>query len=271
MRNPTPAQQGTPGGIWLDGRLVCKEDPRVSALSRGVLHGVGLFETMRVTGRRVPLLELHLERLGRGCRLLGLPDPPDDLEAGVHAVLRHTGQDDGVARIVVEDGFRMVTLDPLPPGLRRERETGIQLPCMRFSWSPVAVKHTARAVLEWAEREAEGETVRLGSRGRLLETTRSNFFIVRAEGLETAPTSVALPGIARRLVLETATELGLPVRHRAPRLSELESWREVFVTNAVRGVRPVVELGGKRLPTPEPGGILRELQQRLDRAMGLRS
>jgi branched-subunit amino acid aminotransferase/4-amino-4-deoxychorismate lyase len=270
MRAGGPEEEARLGAIWLNGRLVSKDDAQVSPLGMSLLRGVGLFETMRVTGRRVPLLELHLERLVRGCRMLGLPDPPDDLEAGVDAVLRRALQDEGVARIVVGEGFRMVTPEQLPPALHQEREKGIRLPCMRFSWSPVAVKHTSRAALEWAEREMGGETARIGSRRRLLETTRSNFFVVCADALQTAPTSVALPGIARRIVLHVATELGLPVRQRAPRLSEVDSWREVFVTNAVRGVRPVLELGGKHLPPPQPRGILRELQQRLDRAMGLR-
>jgi branched-subunit amino acid aminotransferase/4-amino-4-deoxychorismate lyase len=270
MRTGGPEEEARLGAIWLNGHLLSKKDARVSPLGTSRVRGVGLFETMRVTGRRVPLLERHLERLARGCRLLGLPDSPNDLEAGVDAVLRHDGLHEGVARIVVGEGFRMVTSERLPPALHQEKEKGIRLACMHFSWGPVAVKHTSRAALERAERETGGETARIGSRQRLLETTRSNFFVVGTDALQTAPTSVALPGIARGLILELATQLGLPVRQRAPRLSEFASWREVFVTNAVRGVRPVIELGGKRLPPPQPRGVLRELQQRVDHAMGLR-
>jgi branched-subunit amino acid aminotransferase/4-amino-4-deoxychorismate lyase len=263
------AETGPCRGIWLNGRLQPAPQTPVSALQKKFLRGLGLLETMRVTRGRVPLLERHLDRLVRSCRLLGLRQTHRDLDDGLDALLRQAGSVEGVARIVVGEGLRLVTLELLPAGLENERESGIRLPALPFSWSPISVKHTARAALERAEREVGGEAARLGSDGRLVETTRSNFFVVSSGTLETAHISAVLPGIARQLVLEMAEELALPVRERAPRLAEQGQWSECFVTNAVRGVRPVIELAGHAIPEPEPGGVLRQLQRRLDRRMGL--
>jgi branched-subunit amino acid aminotransferase/4-amino-4-deoxychorismate lyase len=256
--------------VWLDGRLVAADRARVSALSQTLLRGIGLFETMRMTRGTVPLLDLHLERLRRSCRDCQMSEPSHRLEKGVSALAERVGGSEGVVRMTVGDGLELVTLGPLPRGLERERQEGIALPSIRTAWDPVSVKHTSRAGLEWAEREVGGEALRVGPAGQLLETTRSNLFVVTPDRLETAPDGSILPGIARRLVLAAARELGFRIRRRSPRLAEAESWREVFVTNAVRGVRPVVEVAGRPIPAPAAEGTLRPLQRRLDLLMGLK-
>jgi branched-subunit amino acid aminotransferase/4-amino-4-deoxychorismate lyase len=272
MTSPRSGETAECDGLWLNGRLQPVPQTTVAALQKKYLRGLGLLETMRVTGGRIPLLDRHLDRLSRSCRLLArrsLRGVESEIEEGLEAVLRRAGPTDGVARIVVGEGLRLVTLGPLPQGLKDEREAGIRLPALPVSWSPISVKHTSRAPLERVEREMGGETARLGADGRLLETTRSNLFVVSSGALETAHVSAVLPGIARQLIVEMAAELALPVRQRAPRIAEQDLWSECFVTNAVRGVRPVAELAGRRLPVPEPGGVLRQLQRRLDRRMEL--
>ena len=47
----------------------------VPADDRGLVYGDGLFETMRVENRRIPLLDHHLQRLVAGCSRLGIPAP----------------------------------------------------------------------------------------------------------------------------------------------------------------------------------------------------
>ena len=58
---------------WINGRRRESIDHR----DRGLQYGDGLFETMRVRGAQIRLLELHLQRLYAGCRRLRIaaPDP----------------------------------------------------------------------------------------------------------------------------------------------------------------------------------------------------
>ena len=85
--------------VWLDGRIVPSDRARVSADDPGVRWGLGLFETMRAAGGRVPLLDRHLERLLTSAATLGLGGVPDEaaLRDAVAAAL--AAGDSGPARV----------------------------------------------------------------------------------------------------------------------------------------------------------------------------
>jgi branched-subunit amino acid aminotransferase/4-amino-4-deoxychorismate lyase len=253
--------------VWLSGRFMAAEEATVPATSPSFRGGLGLFETMRIVSRRAAMLERHLERMRTSASRLGLPWEPFEAEAVLAELAARNGIEDGTARIVLGADRLLVECEPLPPGLAEERRRGITLPTSRARWSPASHKVTARAALSLAEREAGGEVARIAPGQRLLESTRSNLFVVSADGLETAPPPAVLPGIARGAVLDIAAELGVRVRSRAPRLGEAARWGEVFATNALRGVRPVVALGEIRLPVRGP--LTRQIQKALDLRMGV--
>lgn len=69
--------------VWINGWFVSREEARVSAFDAGLLHSVGLFETMLAspiagdegaTLGRVFRVNQHMERLERSARMLGLSD-----------------------------------------------------------------------------------------------------------------------------------------------------------------------------------------------------
>lgn len=69
--------------VWINGRFVSRDEARVSAFDAGLVHGVGLFETMLAcplegdadaTRGRVFRIHAHMARIERSARLLGLAD-----------------------------------------------------------------------------------------------------------------------------------------------------------------------------------------------------
>lgn len=69
--------------VWINGKFVARDEARLSAFDSGVLHSVGLFETMLAspiegdedgTRGRVFRIHRHMERLERSARTLGLTD-----------------------------------------------------------------------------------------------------------------------------------------------------------------------------------------------------
>lgn len=209
---------------------------------------------------RAPLLDLHLGRMRRSARLLGLPEGPSEAMLTIPA-------GDGILRLILETrGFRSESL-PLPVGIDRERLRGIWLPTTWESWPDPAHKRIDRSIHARLEGLEGGETARLDREKRLWESTRSNLFAVRENTLETADPPGVLPGIARTAVLQAARTLGIRVIHRPPKLEQPIEDLEIFATNAVRGVRPVRALG--RLQLSDPGSLTRELQRALDVRMAL--
>ena len=70
--------------IWLNGRLVAREQAHIDPADRGLLLGDGLFETLRAYRGHVFKLEEHLQRMAQGAAELGIPlllDPPGIADA----------------------------------------------------------------------------------------------------------------------------------------------------------------------------------------------
>jgi branched-subunit amino acid aminotransferase/4-amino-4-deoxychorismate lyase len=255
--------------VWLSGRFVAEERARVPATHPLVTHGIGVFETLRLVAGAPPLWPLHRERLATSLARLGLPAPRRDWEAMLTELARRNRIRRGVARLTVGKGLALATCTRLPRGLALERSEGIALSTIPLARAAAELKATSCLPVWLAERDAGGEVALVGERGELLETSRSNLFIVTERSVETADPPRVLPGVARRLVLEAAQELGMRIRLRAPRLAERARWREVFVTNAVRGVRPVASLDGAPVPVGGPDSPTWRLQKSLDQRMGL--
>ncbi|MDR1196350.1 MAG: aminotransferase class IV, partial [Endomicrobium sp.] len=61
--------------IYLDGKLVSKEDAKVSVFDHGFLYGDGIFEGIRAYNGRVFRLKEHLDRLWASARAINLTIP----------------------------------------------------------------------------------------------------------------------------------------------------------------------------------------------------
>ena len=59
--------------VWLNGSFLDEADAAISLRDTGLLHGAGVFTTMRSYGRRVFRIEQHLRRLRDSCEALCIP------------------------------------------------------------------------------------------------------------------------------------------------------------------------------------------------------
>lgn len=76
--------------------------------------------------------------------------------------------------------------------------------------------------------------------GKMIESASSNLFFVKDGHFITAPTDrFILPGITRRLVLELASSLGIPVEERKVPVAELSSMDGIFITGTGSEVFPI--------------------------------
>ena len=100
--------------VWIDGTTVDGSQASISVLDHGLLYGDGIFEGIRALGGYVLDLELHLERLVRSARGIGmqLGEWIEQLPAIVLDTLSAQGDADGYARLVVTRGTGPLGLDP---------------------------------------------------------------------------------------------------------------------------------------------------------------
>ena len=83
------------------------------------------------------------------------------------------------------------------------------------------------------------------SDGLLLESFISNLFIIEQRGsslvVKTATCNV-LPGIKQQQVLDACRALGIQVEHTGAQQTDRHLWVEAFLSNAVRGLRPISKI-----------------------------
>jgi branched-chain amino acid aminotransferase len=113
------------------------------------------------------------------------------------------------------------------------------------------------SLLALAEARAAGcdEALLLNHAGHVAEGATSNVFAVVDGVLVTPPLSDGpLPGVTREVVMECAVRLGVGVEERSLPVERLAELDEVFLTNSVVGIRPVVGIldrwEGARIPGP---------------------
>lgn len=262
-------------GAIVNGVALAAGEPAIDIADRGLNYGDGLFETMLLTQGRVRFLDAHLERLAQGCRRLQIGSPGTD-------VLRHdiaslvASHRDGVVKIVLTrgSGGRGYRPDPASTATRivSLHDVSASSAAIRARWcktrlsrSPAlaGIKHLNRlehvlAQQEWSDASiAEG--LMLDHEGELVCATAANVFVVLAGELRTPDLRYCgVRGIMREAVIRTATHLGMTVREEPLWPDTLETADEVFVTNAVRGVRSVVGLDGRTWPEGSVTQAIRE-------------
>jgi branched-chain amino acid aminotransferase len=251
---------------WVNGRLLGDpEAPVVGVRDHGLTVGDGVFEVLKVVDGRIFALDLHLARLARSARGLGLPDPDqEEVRRGVAAVL--DGEDLRLGRV-------RITWTGGPSPLGSDRGEGppslLIVAAPMDPWPETAAVATVpwprneRGALAGLKTTSYGENVRAlayarargateaafaNLKGHLCEGTGTNVFYV-VDGELRTPTLAAgcLAGITRHLVLEWygAREVDEPVE-------VLAEASEAFLASTTRDVQAIGRWDERELDAPGP-------------------
>jgi branched-chain amino acid aminotransferase len=269
------------GKVWIDGGICELEEARIPVTDHGLLYGDGLFEGIRIRGRRVFRLDAHMARLASGARALALTVPGGT--AAIREIVLETARahdaDEAYVRLIVTRGVGALGVDPttcLDPRvicivddvhIYSEEKLSQGLDLVTSSWRrPPAdvldprVKslnylNNVMAKLE-ARQAGADEALLLNMQGHVAEAAVANLFVHRGGELLTPPASDgALEGINRATVLELAGGLGMPAREQTLTRFDLLSADEVFLTGSGAGVAPVRSLDGCTIGAGEPGPV----------------
>ncbi|MER5309718.1 aminodeoxychorismate lyase [Streptomyces sp. NPDC002773] len=267
--------------LWVNGGLHEPETALVSVLDHGLTVGDGVFETVKAERGETFALTLHLERLTRSARGLGLPDPDlDEVRRACAAVLEANPMELGRLRITYTGGISplgsergdagaglVVALGET--GRRADSTAVITVPWTRNERGALTgLKTTSYAenvvALARAREQGATEAIFANTVGQLCEGTGSNIFVVVDGRILTPPVSSGcLAGITRALAVEWtgARETDLP-------LDVLESADEIFLTSTLRDVQAVHRVDGREL-SPAPGPVTAKAMRIFDeRAAG---
>lgn len=223
---------------------------------RGLLLGDGLFETVLAVDGQSPHLAAHLDRMAKGCEVLGLPFDRAEAERRVREVTPAEGR--FAVRLTLTAGSGGRGLDrpsvPLPrlfataaPSAPVTEPAKLMVATNRRNeGSPASRLKTLSYldnVLARAEARAAGadDAVMLNNRGEVACAGAANLFWVVEGRLFTSRLDCGvLPGItrARLMALEAVEEVVATVE-------TLLRAEAVFLTNSLIGVRPASRLEGR--------------------------
>lgn len=254
-------------------------DPR----DRGLAYGDGLFETMACRRGRIRWLEYHLDRLMLGCGRLAIPAPDRGLLR--QEIERHCpSEEDAVIKLIVTRGVgargyrvpqpaeptRILSIGAWPDWPATDYTQGIAVKTctLRLGENPqlAGLKHLCRLEQVLAQMELEGTEAREGLLrsigGLVIGGISSNVFGIQGRRLITPRIKrCGVHGVMRRVVLEYAARAGFEPAEGDLKPSDLLACDELFVTNAVFGIKPVRELDGREF---EVGKRIRALSDAIE-------
>jgi 4-amino-4-deoxychorismate lyase len=260
----------------------------VSILDRGLAYGDGVFETMYLSNRCIPLWQYHYERLQYGLKRLHISLDTQLLKDSLQKLLKYSDPD-GVIKLIVTRGQGgrgyspdgvdnpMISIMFLPVSTKliednaNKAEQGVNVHrCIQtlpecVALSGIKTLNQLPYVLASQEvRQADcDEGLLCNDDGFVIEATARNIFCVNNGEIYTPQLNkCGVAGVIRRLLMEKlASRLSLNIHERPITMNELVAANEVFLSNGVTHIWPVKAFGKTRW---QPGPITRKIQQSVE-------
>jgi branched-chain amino acid aminotransferase len=221
--------------IYVNGKILDKNDARVSVYDHGFLYGDGVFEGIRAYNGKVFRHREHIERLYESARavLLEIPMPAEAMMRAVEDTVKAHGKPNAYIRLVVSRGPGNLGLDPrkcepqviiivddiqlYPPELYESGLEIITASTIRNHANALSPRikslNYLNNILAKMEAIRAGclEAIMLNTEGEVAECTGDNIFVVKHGELKTPPPEAGiLVGITRGAVLELAAPASRP-------------------------------------------------------------
>ena len=245
-------------------------DPAISASNHGYRYGDGLFETMKMKNGRMPLFDDHVERLFNGMEILGFTVPgsftKQNMEDEIIAlatknncvklarirltVVRGNGgindcddklqytiecmQADNAIDRLNENGF---SIDIFPDSVKS---------CDKFSNLKTTSYLSYVMAAQFAKNNKLNDALIFNQHSRICESSIANIFWINKKSIYTPPLSeCCVAGVMRKFLLDKISIAGYQTSEKELTEEILFNADEVFLTNAVYGIRWVKQFKDK--------------------------
>ena len=271
--------------IYIDGKLLDKNEARISVFDHGLLYGDGVFEGIRSYDGLIFKLTEHLLRLYESAKSIGLSIPISlpELTQAIIRTLKANQLKDAYIRLIVTRGVGDLGLDPAKcpnPTIiiiadkialypEEYYKNGLELITASTRRSiPEAMNPQIKSlnylnnILAKIEATNSGvmEAIMLNQNGYLVECSGVNIFVIKKEQILTPPCFLgALKGITRDTIIELAREEKLEVREEIMTRHDLFNSDESFLTGTAAEIIPVVKVDGRTIGNGKPGKITARL------------
>ncbi|MBO9451945.1 aminotransferase class IV [Tropicibacter sp. R16_0] len=264
--------------IYVNGKLVHRDDAKVSVYDSGFMLGDGMWEGLRLYDGQWAFFEEHMDRFFNSCKAVSLDVGMD--EAGILEALNTTAKANGMTtdvhcRMMLTRGTKVKPFQH--PSLSRSGPTlviilehskpvnslqsaGIRLatvPQVRGLPTSQDAKYNSHSKLNCviaclqAEQAGADEGLMLDPHGFVNTTNACNFFIVRRGEVWTSTGDYCMNGVTRQKVIDLCRADGIPIFEKNYSLYEAYGADEAFLTGTFGAQTPVASIDGKPIGTTD--------------------
>lgn len=248
----------------LNGKIVEGSEVSVSLHNRGLNYGDGIFESMKFANGRINFWEDHYFRLMASMRIVRMEIPmsfsPEFLENEIRKTISENGLDGKAVRVKFIT-FRkpgglytpytnkvdyLITVSELDEATYSLNEKGLDVDLFRDYYKQKSLLSTVKStscmlytVASIFRNENDlDECLLLNDDKMVTEAISSNVFLVKEKKVTTPPLSDGcLKGVMRKNVLEVLPKMGYEVEEKSFSPFEIQKADELFLTNALKGIR----------------------------------
>ncbi len=273
--------------IYVNGDFLPKSQANISVLDHGLMYGDGCFEAWCGRNGFIFQLDPHLDRLYKSLHSLRIDLRIDRAELRqkiIETVHRNALVDFYIKLLITRGISPEPVIDPRKcekPSViiyarptqfevtPEKKDSGIRIKVLSIRRVPhdsldpqIKSLNYLNIVLGKIEAWNSGfdEAVMLDHLGYVSECPGFNIMGISGDCLFT-PSHGILVGITRASVMQMARELGLTVKEGFYSVYDFAEADEVFMTNTVAGVVPVVDIDGWKIGTGKAGVRTRKFQE----------
>ena len=279
--------------IWLDGELVDWDNANVSVMTHTLHYGTGVFEGMRARdtekGTCVQFLDDHVDRLYRSAEAYNLEIPfnKNVISNAIKEIVKVNNLKSAYIRPLVFFGDGEMGLLPQNIPVRvaiAAWEWGAYLGddagskgvnvCIS-DWqriSPKSFKPFAKGVGGYmnstlakidAVKQGFDDAIMLSDNGTVAEGSGQNIFIYKNNQLLTPPIETgALGGITRKMVIEIAHHIDIPVVEQDLSPADLIASDEIFFTGTATEIVGVVSIDNNKISDGSVGEVTSKIRSK---------
>lgn len=250
--------------LSLNGKILDREAFTISPGNRAFRYGDGVFETIRVKAGHVLWSEHHVNRLIRASSVLQLIPEQEWTYEHLQDIVRQLCQSNGYGNTNVrvrlsmyrnEGGYYtpltnkasiLIEAEPLDQSMFTLNTRGISIDLysdIKKAYSTLSALKSINSqiyVLAGIHKRNKGlgDAILLNQDERIAEATASNVFLVKLGKLYTPGLSEAcVDGVMRKVIIQLASSNAIQVIESPISIDRLIHADEVFLTNAIQGIK----------------------------------
>ena len=271
--------------VYLNGEFLEQKEAAVSVADRGFVFGDGVYEVTRIVDGKFFQEKEHLDRLDEG--LQGLKINLDDkIRSSIPVIsrdlLKRNGHTEGEATVYLQvtrgaafprthtfpdpevPASIYLSSGPFKPH-KKLHESGVEVitvPDVRWTRCNLkTINLLPNTLAKQQAKEAGVNSAIMIRDGVITESPNANIFGVKDGELHTFPASnYILNGITRRVVIDIANLLNIPLITEPVRQDDLYDMDELFFTGTTTDIQPIIKVDGRNIGTGKPGGVVQSIQ-----------